>query len=76
MNTSLTYGGNGTFTGVIYAPDASFTLGGGGTEERDFTGSSVTKSVKMNGKYNFHYDENLNKIGPARGFIPTDWKEM
>ena len=75
-NTELTYGGNGMFVGVIYAPNAVFTLGGGGSDNMDFIGSSVSKSVKMNGNYNFHYDENLNKIGPGRGYIPINWKEM
>jgi hypothetical protein len=75
-NTSLTYGGNGTFTGVIYAPNAAFTLGGGGNTTFDFTGSSVTFTVKMNGSYNFHYDENLTKVGPGRGYIPVNWKEL
>ncbi len=29
-NTSLSFSGNGDFVGVIYAPNADFTLGGGG----------------------------------------------
>jgi len=30
----------------------------------------------MNGHYNFHYDENLRRVGPGRGYIPTNWKEV
>jgi len=26
----------------------------------------VTKSFTMNGHFNFHYDENLARIGPTR----------
>ncbi len=74
-NTAIDFGGNAAFTGAIYAPQAAFTLGGGGKDEMDFIGASVTKSVKMNGHYNFHYDENLANIGPSRGFVPTAWAE-
>ena len=75
-NTSLTLGGNSSFTGIIYAPDADFYLGGGGGDTYDFVGSSITKTVHMNGKYNFHYDEALSRIGPSRGYIPVSWNEM
>ena len=43
-----------------------FEISGGGSDVMDFIGSSVTKSVKMNGNYNFHFDENLMRIGPGR----------
>jgi len=74
-NTAIDFGGNAAFVGAIYAPQAEFTLGGGGNDTFDFIGASVTKSVKMNGHYNFHYDENLANIGPSRGFVPTAWAE-
>lgn len=74
-NTELKLSGNASFTGAIYAPNAAFTLGGGGNNTYDFVGASVTKSVKMNGHFNFHYDENLARIGSYRGFIPTLWTE-
>ncbi len=74
--TSISYGGNGAFYGCVYAPEANFTLGGGGSDTFDFVGSSVTALVTMNGHYNFHFDENLRRIGPARGYIPTSWKEV
>ncbi|PYJ06374.1 MAG: hypothetical protein DME25_06810, partial [Verrucomicrobia bacterium] len=74
--TSITFGGNGSFYGGIYAPEADFNLGGGGSDTWDFIGSSVTKTVNLNGHFNFHYDENLRRIGPSRGFIPTSWQEV
>jgi hypothetical protein len=74
-NTEVSFGGNAAFTGTIYAPDAAFSLGGGGNNTYDFVGSSVTKSVKMNGHFNFHYDENLRRVGPSRGFVATRWRE-
>jgi hypothetical protein len=75
-NTTLSLGGNAAFTGAIYAPDADFTLGGGGNDTYDFVGASVTKTVKMNGHFNFHYDENLRRVGPSRGFLVTSWREL
>lgn len=74
-NTELNYNANASFTGAIYAPNAVFTLGGGGNDTYDFVGASVSKSVKMSGHFRFHYDENLRNIGPGRGYILTDWKE-
>ena len=75
-NTSLSFSGNAAFTGAIYAPSAAFTLGGGGKSMYDFVGASVTASVKMNGHFKFHYDENLGKNGPRRGFTITSWNEI
>jgi hypothetical protein len=75
-NTSLSMSGNATFTGAIYAPSAAFTMGGGGSSAYDFVGSSVTASIKMNGHYNFHYDESLGKNGPRRGYVITSWNEI
>jgi hypothetical protein len=75
-NTSINFAGNFDITGVIYAPLADFQLGGGGATMLDFIGASVTKSVRMNGHYRFHYDENLARNGMARGYIPTNWREL
>lgn len=75
-NTSLSFSGNAAFTGAIYAPNAAFSLGGGGNNTYDFVGASVTSSVKMNGHFNFHYDENLGRNGPRRGFTITSWNEI
>lgn len=75
-NTKLTFQGNADFIGAIYAPNADFVLGGGGRTVYDFIGASVTRTVTMNGSYNFHYDEDLANVGPSRGFIPTRWGEV
>lgn len=76
-NTTLTINGNGSFTGVIYAPNAAFTMNGGGNSTlEDMTGASVTKTANMNGNFNFHYDENLGRINLNRGFIVTSWTEI
>jgi hypothetical protein len=74
--TSLGYNGNGDFTGVMYFPEADFHLAGGGSGIINFIGSSVSKTVQMNGHYNFHYDENLKKVGPNTGFKAMSWLEV
>ena len=72
-NTSITLGGNGDFTAQIYAPEADFSLGGGGSTDYDFSGASVTKSLRVNGHFNFHLDETLlftvhvPSVGPVLG---------
>ncbi|HVR34653.1 MAG TPA: collagen-binding domain-containing protein, partial [Methylomirabilota bacterium] len=75
-NTSLALGGNAEFRGTIYAPNADLTLNGGGNDVTDFIGSSITKTATMNGKFNFHYDEALGRVGPSRGYIITSWQEV
>ena len=75
-NTSITMSGNASFVGTIYAPEADFKLGGGGSSIYDFVGSSITKTVTMNGHFSFHYDENLWRAGPARGYVATAWREL
>jgi hypothetical protein len=72
----ITFSGNASFTGTIYAPEAAFTLNGSGNDVIDFIGASITKSVKMEGHFNFHYDEALRRIGPFRAYIVTGWNEM
>jgi hypothetical protein len=65
-NTSIQLAGNGGFVGAIYAPQAAFALGGAGSDLQDSIGASVTKSVQINGHFNFHFDEHLKRIGPFR----------
>ncbi len=75
-NSEIKLSGNAGFVGTIYALDAALTLGGGGSDTSDFIGASVTGSVKMNGHFNFHYDENLGREGPGSGFVATAWHEI
>lgn len=75
-NTALTFGANVGFVGTVYAPQATFTLGGGGKNTYDFIGASITKSATMNGHYNFHYDEGLPKQMPASGYNAKSWAEL
>jgi hypothetical protein len=74
--TSITLNGNASFTGTIYAPSADFVMNGGGNNTVDFIGASITKTARLNGHFNFHYDEALKNFGPSRGFIVSSWNEM
>jgi hypothetical protein len=73
--TSITLSGNTTFRGIIYAPEASLTLNGGGNAN-NLEGSSIVKSVTLNGHYDFHYDESLLTNGPPRGYVAGFWQEL
>lgn len=76
-NTSLSMSGNGAFIGAIYAPSAALVMNGGGSSStNDFIGASVSKTVRMNGHFNFHYDELLGRVGPSTGFSITSWNEL
>jgi choice-of-anchor A domain-containing protein len=73
--TSIDLGGNAALSGTVYAPQAAFSLGGGGNNTYDFVGASISKTVTMNGHFNFHYDENIARVGPSRGYVATSWAE-
>jgi hypothetical protein len=75
-NTSIDISGNGQFTGVLYAPNASLFLRGGGNNAEDFIGAIVANNITMNGHFNFHYDENLMRKGPARRYLISNWNEV
>ena len=75
-NTSLKVSGNGAFKGVIYAPQADFTMNGGGNNTEDIVGASVSNTATINGKFNFHYDENLARLNLSRGYTVTAWDEL
>jgi hypothetical protein len=74
--TSISFHGNGEFYGAIYAPNSDLTLSGGGSGDQDFSGASITKSVKFNGHFRFHYDEALRRMIPGKGYTLTSWDEM
>lgn len=74
--TSLKLSGNAEFTGTIYAPNAAFTLGGGGNNSYDFVGASVSKTVTMNGHFKFHYDENLGRLNNGGQYRIRSWIEL
>ena len=73
---SIDLGGNASFTGTIYAPQAAFSAGGGGANQYDCVGAVIANSISMNGHFSFHYDEALGRSGPGNGFVITSWNEQ
>ena len=74
--TSFKMSGNASYTGTLYAPQASFTLGGGGSSNYDFVGSIIVNNMNLNGNYNFHFDEDLLATGPSKGYAANGWREL
>lgn len=71
--TSISVQGNGAWCGVIYAPNAAVSIGGGGSSGI-VSGSVVGKSITMNGHVEFHYDEALRSAGPKGNYNIASWK--
>ena len=74
-NTSLNLGGNFTFTGIAYAPEATITMGGGGSTTEDFIGAFLGKKVTLNGHINFIRDLNMKTI-PIAQYVVGSWNEV
>lgn len=74
-NTAIKFNGNASFIGTIYAPEATFSLGGGGSSTYDFVGSCVVNTISMIGHYLFHFDEALLN-GSNRGYVANGWQEL
>jgi hypothetical protein len=68
--------GNAAFTGVIYAPQADVTMNGGGNNTYDVVGAIVANSAKMNGHFNFHYDEALGRAKILSKYSVASWREL
>jgi hypothetical protein len=60
--TSASIGANSSFSGCIYAPNAYLQLNGSSTEEYHISGAFVSRSTRVNGHLNFHYDEAVRRI--------------
>jgi len=67
--------GNGSLSGVVYAPNADIEAKGGGNSGFVY-GSLVGKSLKFTGNDCFYYDESLgdSDVGARLGI--EDWDEM
>jgi hypothetical protein len=77
-NTSVTISADAVLLGMIYAPNAELTLNGSADPKNptDFQGACAVNNIKMNGHFNFHFDENLRRAGPIRGYQITSWTEI
>src|ERR1041385_9173009 len=74
--TSMSFGGNSEFSGVLVAPSVDLTLNGGGSGYMDFVGSLLVKSVTMTGHYHFHWDEALGRVPNNPRLMITSWDEV
>ncbi len=74
-NVAIALGGNGKFCGVIFAPNATLSIGGGGNDDVDFLGAIIARVVDVKGHMNFHFDEATTRLG-SRGFIANRWDEL
>jgi hypothetical protein len=75
-NTTIGWNGNASYVGSVYAPEATFTAGGGGSTPLDYQGACVVAALKLNGHFSFHYDENLKRSAPGTGFTVIAWREL
>jgi hypothetical protein len=74
-NRNIALGGNGSFCGVIFAPNAELSISGGGSDVIDFLGAIIARIVDVKGHMNFHFDEATTRLG-SRGFIANRWDEL
>jgi hypothetical protein len=68
-------GGNSTFQGVIYAPQADLTMNGGGGNNINFAGGFVVKSLTDDGHFLIHYDQSLAGYYYSY-FVVGSWQEI
>ena len=71
--TSVNLHGNADWVGLVYAPYAALSLGGGGSSG-EMSGAVVVNTIGMNGHVNFHYDEMLRTSGPNSSYNIASWK--
>ncbi len=74
--TSFKLSGNSRFKGMLYAPQAVFSCGGGGNDVVDYSGAAIVGQAGMNGHFNFHYDENVGRNGPRGPLVIIGWREL
>lgn len=75
-NTSITMSGNSSYIGTVYAPEASITFNGGGSNTIDYQGAMVVNNLTSNGHFNMHYDENLAREPIAGIYVAGSWTEL
>ncbi len=71
--TSMDMTGNGSFTGVIYAPEAELSARGNAA----FYGAMTSSIFNCNGTFDFHYDlATLSYRAGGSAFSIISWKEL
>jgi hypothetical protein len=72
---SISVAGNGILSGVIYAPNASISLNGGGSNGR-VLGAMVGNTVSVTGNSTFHFDESLANLHTSKLWGLSKWREL
>lgn len=73
---SIRIGGNGSFAGALYAPNADIVMNGGGSSGY-MAGAAVGRSVRVNGNgYRFRYDKDLENLAHGLDYRVTAWAEL
>gem|GEM_PF-432504 len=70
--------GNGQLAAAVYAPNAVFTMNGGGVDGGCF-GAVVAHTILVNGgssSYGFHYDESLRSLFEDGSYKMIAWREL
>jgi hypothetical protein len=73
---SFKVAGNGGVAGILDMPNYQVHLGGGGNDVVDVSGALIAYSIKMNGKFQFHYDEDLANLDGEGKLRVTSWREL
>lgn len=68
--TSASIGGNGAISAVITAPNATVSLGGGGSNGY-MVGAIQAANISIQGGYPVHYDIQLNRLGGGTLSVPV-----
>ena len=72
---SIDISGNGQLKALVYAPNATLSLNGGGTSG-DVMGAAVANSITMNGGTAFHYDDSLGNFTSGNPYGISNWREL
>jgi hypothetical protein len=64
--------GNGSLSGIVYAPNANVSIVGNG----NVYGAVVGKQINVTGEAAFHYDESLANFGGSNPFKISSWTEL
>ncbi len=68
----IDFRGNGSLSGIVYAPTASVTINGNGA----VLGSVVANDIRLTGNAAFHYDESLANFGSNNPYGVFRWREL
>ena len=72
---NISVSGNGQLSAVVYAPNTSVSMNGGGSSGNVY-GAVVADSITVTGGSEFHYDEALAAMTTGNPFGVGQWAEL